>query len=305
MPSQQSFLYITNGLRDEAVGLREMYDLLGDRIGSLTILAATPKIPEGIQGYVEDFDQKVTGKLKTDHEAAAAKNPAGEVHYKVLHSDQPFLGIIQEILKGDYDAVVKVAEPTNRDSGYDALDMSLLRKCPEPLWLLKPGAASSGEITVAIDPSLTEGSARELSAALMREADAIATRQSAPLHIVACWTSPLGDARGNPFLNIQAEEIERESREIRDEHHATLTKLIGESGVQSKCEIVQVNGDPASGIPGYTKKTQSRLLIMGTVARTGIPGFIMGNTAENIFHELACSIVAIKPPGWVCPIKPA
>ena len=44
------------------------------------------------------------------------------------------------------------------------------------------------------------------------------------------------------------------------------------------------------------------ILVMGTVARTGIPGFIMGNTAENLIQELKCSLLATKPNGFVSPI---
>lgn len=42
---------------------------------------------------------------------------------------------------------------------------------------------------------------------------------------------------------------------------------------------------------------------MGTVARTGIPGFIIGNTAENILQKIDCSLLALKPLGFVSPVK--
>jgi nucleotide-binding universal stress UspA family protein len=45
------------------------------------------------------------------------------------------------------------------------------------------------------------------------------------------------------------------------------------------------------------------LVVMGTVARTGIPGLIMGNTAEAILEQLDCSVLAIKPPGFVTPVS--
>jgi nucleotide-binding universal stress UspA family protein len=44
------------------------------------------------------------------------------------------------------------------------------------------------------------------------------------------------------------------------------------------------------------------LIIMGTVARTGIPGFLMGNTAETILNRIECSVLAIKPAGFVTPV---
>jgi nucleotide-binding universal stress UspA family protein len=41
---------------------------------------------------------------------------------------------------------------------------------------------------------------------------------------------------------------------------------------------------------------------MGTVARTGIRGFFMGNTAETILEQIDCSVLAIKPQEFVTPV---
>ena len=41
---------------------------------------------------------------------------------------------------------------------------------------------------------------------------------------------------------------------------------------------------------------------MGTVARLGVPGFIMGGTAEETLHQLHCAVVGIKPEGFISPI---
>lgn len=38
------------------------------------------------------------------------------------------------------------------------------------------------------------------------------------------------------------------------------------------------------------------------VARTGIPGFTVGNTAEMILSQIDCSVLAIKPTGFVTPV---
>lgn len=38
---------------------------------------------------------------------------------------------------------------------------------------------------------------------------------------------------------------------------------------------------------------------MGSVARTGIPGFIIGNTAESILGQVQCSVLVIKPDGLI------
>jgi len=44
------------------------------------------------------------------------------------------------------------------------------------------------------------------------------------------------------------------------------------------------------------------LMVMDTLSHTGISGFFMGNTAETIPNQLNCSLLAIKPPGFISPI---
>ncbi len=48
---------------------------------------------------------------------------------------------------------------------------------------------------------------------------------------------------------------------------------------------------------------QADIVVVGTVARTGISGLIIGNTAEAILDQLRCSVLAIKPPGFKTPVK--
>ena len=42
---------------------------------------------------------------------------------------------------------------------------------------------------------------------------------------------------------------------------------------------------------------------MGTIARTGLPGVLIGNTAEKVLDDVHCSVVAVKPPGFVSPLS--
>ena len=45
------------------------------------------------------------------------------------------------------------------------------------------------------------------------------------------------------------------------------------------------------------------LVIMGTVARTGVDGLITGNTAERLLPQLPCSVLAVKPASFVSPVS--
>jgi nucleotide-binding universal stress UspA family protein len=42
---------------------------------------------------------------------------------------------------------------------------------------------------------------------------------------------------------------------------------------------------------------------MGTVARTGIKGLLIGNTAERVLQRLRVSVLATKPAGFTSPVE--
>jgi universal stress protein E len=45
------------------------------------------------------------------------------------------------------------------------------------------------------------------------------------------------------------------------------------------------------------------LVVMGTVARAGIAGMLIGNTAERVLRKLPCSVLTVKPDGFVSPVR--
>jgi universal stress protein E len=41
---------------------------------------------------------------------------------------------------------------------------------------------------------------------------------------------------------------------------------------------------------------------MGTLARSGLDGYFIGNTAETVLQHVACSVLTVKPDGFVSPV---
>jgi nucleotide-binding universal stress UspA family protein len=72
------------------------------------------------------------------------------------------------------------------------------------------------------------------------------------------------------------------------------------AGVQT----VHRRGEPEEVIPEYAVAGGIDLVVMGTVARSGIAGLLMGNTAERVLRKLPGSVLAVKPDGFVSPVRP-
>ena len=51
------------------------------------------------------------------------------------------------------------------------------------------------------------------------------------------------------------------------------------------------------------RQLDADLVVMGTVGRTGIAGLFIGNTAEMVLEQVQCSVLAVKPPGFVSPVQ--
>ena len=63
-----------------------------------------------------------------------------------------------------------------------------------------------------------------------------------------------------------------------------------------------LQGSARETIPALAARMKFDLVIMGTVARAGIPGVIIGNTAEAILGQLHCALLAVKPADFVTPV---
>jgi nucleotide-binding universal stress UspA family protein len=64
-----------------------------------------------------------------------------------------------------------------------------------------------------------------------------------------------------------------------------------------------IKGQPRKEIPALAKRLGVDLVVMGTVARTGVPGLFIGNTAEAMLEQIDCSVLAVKPEGFKTPVS--
>jgi nucleotide-binding universal stress UspA family protein len=55
-------------------------------------------------------------------------------------------------------------------------------------------------------------------------------------------------------------------------------------------------------IAQLAKQLPADLVVTGTVGRTGIPGFFIGNTAESLMQVLNLPVLAVKPAKFVSPV---
>ena len=60
-------------------------------------------------------------------------------------------------------------------------------------------------------------------------------------------------------------------------------------------QVYLLKGEAGILIPALAAANEIELIVMGTVSRTGIAGLLIGNTAEKVLRQVACSVLTVKP----------
>lgn len=229
----------------------------------------------------------------------------------------PFLGIIREVLRNEYDLVIKTVETWDwQDRLFGSDDMHLLRKCPCPVWLIKPEVQKNyRRILVALDvgdtwPHREKDLRPELNRQLLEMASSLALAEFAELHIAHVWNAVAEGVMRGAFMKRSEEDFTAYVELERRHAAANLDAFMREVPVSVDRDALDylkpqthlVKGRARREIPMLAKKIEADLVVMGTVARIGIPGFFVGNTAETILNQIDCSVLAIKPPGFESPV---
>lgn len=195
-------------------------------------------------------------------------------------------------------------------------DMNLLRECPCPVWLVKPQTEKSyTRILAAVDvddsyPPTELKSRHALNRQILEMATSLALSDFAELHVVAVWRAIGESLMRGAFLRTPEAQIVVYVEQVRHRHEASLEGLmrrVTSTLGQDAAEYLNprphlVKGWARKEIPILAKQLAADVIVMGTVARTGISGFIMGNTAEMILNQIDCSVLAIKPSGSETPV---
>ena len=227
-----------------------------------------------------------------------------------------FPEVVREVLRHDHDLVMKCAQQSSglREKIFGSTDMHLLRKCPCPVWIMKPGERKQyRRILAAVDTedSRGQGQTDGLNQQILELASSLALSEFSELHIVHAWQAWGEGLLSTPrFVLDEDDEVaawvekqRTDEKERVDGLMKSLGEIIGRETMEYlKPKIHNIKGEAQDVIPTLAEEIKADIVIMGTVARTGIPGLIMGNTAESILTGIGCSVLAVKPRGFVSPI---
>lgn len=239
-------------------------------------------------------------------EGAAKLSSAGLKVRSELLEGTPETAIILEVLKNDHDLLVVSSsnEPGHRIT---TTSMRLLRKCPCPVWVVGPGRLKRRlRVLAAVDALPGDMARANLNAKVLNLADSIAHMCGGDLQVLNAWHAYGESLLRGSFAGGRPEEVDNYVRETRVHHEQEVERLLERARIAlPKRRVNLLKGDAGRVIPAFCKAEKIDILVIGTIARTGLQAALIGNTAESVANTIECSILAVKPDGFVCPIVPA
>jgi universal stress protein E len=225
-----------------------------------------------------------------------------DVTTTVLHGTSS-LEIVRDVQRDGHDLVMREAKgPSSRSSGFFGnTSLRLLRKCPCPLWVVNSAdPAPIEKVLAAVDPMPHGPEHAQLDATIMELAQSLCKAEEARLYVAHAW----GLYAENVLrYKMGDDELHRLEDSARAEVERNYNGFLADYGLSTGDEnVLLLKGDPGDVISQVVRERGIDLIVMGTVAHQGVFGMVMGSTAETVLQRVECSVLAIKPPGFVSPV---
>jgi universal stress protein E len=304
----KNILLVLNPEAQETVALDKAVSLTRQNGGRLTLFSVLKK-PPGIQGYSESVAQDQLASAVAERRewlrSLMISLPWDDIDVAInVVEGIPFLEIIRQVLHEQHDLVITTSEEIKgiRARVFGATSMHLMRKCPCPVWVVKRAQTRPyARILAAVDPSVYDPKRDSLNPLILQLAGSMARKEAAELHVVHVW-----NLFGERYLRntVMTQKDVQEAKDYEKEQHKQhFDNLLSRAGVTDlKPHLHLVEGDPDVYIPELVSELGIDLLVMGSVCRTGIAGFLIGNTAEEVLNQVDCSVLTLKPKGFITPV---
>lgn len=300
----KNILYVREAaLENESSTPRAVIDLARANNARLTLCDVSAELPRSFMNLSDTLRKLRLAQLQkvlndVDHEGVEIET--------LLLEGIPFLEVIRQVLRGGHDLLIKDAEPSGLlSTSLSANDMHLLRKAPCPVWIARSdNFGSYRSIVAAIDVDDSQPKNAEINQLILDLSTSLAMENDCILHVVHACYLPDESLLRSALALLGPDQFDKSLVDLKQWREAAVEKLLSErdmSGIryQQHVEIAR----PSKLILDKADQLDADLVVMGTVARTGIPGFFIGNTAELILSKLGSSVLTVKPTGFMSPVN--
>ncbi len=224
------------------------------------------------------------------------------IDIKVVWHNRPFEAIIQEVVAGGHDLLLKMAHQHDKLESviFTPTDWHLLRKCPCPVWMVKDQPwPEGGKAVVAVNRRARRITTIRSMKSWSRRRSSLPSRLTTlEVHLVGAYpVTPINIAIELPEFDPSVY-----NDAIRGQHLLAMKALRQKFSIDEKMTHVE-KGLPEEVIPDLAEHLQAGIVVLGTIGRTGISAAFLGNTAEQVIDHLRCDLLVIKPDEYQTPVE--
>ncbi len=213
----------------------------------------------------------------------------------------PHIEIVREVIRDQHDLLIKPATGPGglKTALFASTDMHLIRECPCAVLIAKPTKAGKyARILAAVDPVPEDEEQSRLNAKILELATSLAESEHSELHIVHAWV-----LYEEALLKLLIGNVKTLARDTRASHEGWLDELLQDhTEAKDRNHVHLLEGKATDVIPRVAEQEQVELIVMGTLSRTHLPLSLIGRTAEDVLNHVDCSVLTIKPEGFVSPV---
>ena len=167
-------------------------------------------------------------------------------------------------------------------------DWHLIRDCPAPLLLVKPGAvADTLKVMAAVDPMHTHDKEAQLDNDILNKAIELVDATGGSLQVVHSYSNPPSVGVADAALLTEATVA------VEAQHREVFTQFVASYAIaDDRTHLLE--GPAHVVLPEITAKEDSDLIVMGAVSRSGFDRVFVGSTAERVLDRLPCDLLIVK-----------
>ena len=181
-------------------------------------------------------------------------------------------------------------------------DWELIRLSPVPVLLVKnPRPYRHPAVLAAIDPSHAREKPLQLDKEILHVGEALTAALRGTLHAVHAYS---------PYpVNVAFEVLTPEDLEVMRVRAQCAAQALFSRGLRSarvaRARRYLIAREPIGAIAEASRRSQSAIVVMGAISRSGFKRLFIGNTAERILDDLSCDILVVKPADFVARVSKA
>jgi universal stress protein E len=180
-------------------------------------------------------------------------------------------------------------------------DWNLVRSCSCPLLFVTHANAIKGRpIIAAIDVASVDSAHQELNEVVLNQTKRLANVLGSDVHLVHAY-----HRAGGTGQNAISDPLAIVPPNIRRQEQGTGAYKLAEVNEISRENVHLSEGAADIVVNRCASEIDAGIVVIGTVARSGTAGLLIGNTAESVLEGARSDVFVVKQPNFVSPIKAA